>query len=110
MDSEYFEKYFNVILDANKLKAAKIYLCIQTGASVIWNSGTRKLSIESDGFEWTFPLDKCVRYHLKKSYQRVFNETENIKWNDIGNPIKTELLAYLRQLYQLDGSLTKPAK
>ena len=110
MNHEYFEKYFNDAVDKYNVRVAYLELCDCKKVRVEWDFDNRRLCIHTGWFPWSFPLDECVDVEYKKNFQKVFDESEQLEWNETGNPIKTELLAHLRQLYQLDGSLTKAAK
>ena len=111
MDSEYFEKYFNDAVDEYNIQVKYLDLCARADMQVLWDFNNRRLYIKyCDADTWQFSLDKPSDWPFKVNLQRVFNSAEDKKWNPIGNPIKTELLAHLRQLNELDGAFTKPAK
>ena len=111
MNSEYFERYFNEAFDTHNLsKANKLYLCVEQNNTIVWNSSTKRLLIDESFTMWSFSLDTRTDEISTRVLQIIFNNIENKKWNKIGNPIKTELLAHLRQLYELDGAFTKAAK
>tara|TARA_R110002033_G_scaffold111230_1_gene156873 strand:+ start:345 stop:710 length:366 start_codon:yes stop_codon:yes gene_type:complete len=114
MNHEYFEKYFEDAIDVHKLvKSYRLYLCNCASGIVMWDFRLRKLLIARPGnIPISFSLEVECANHLrfKDTFRSIFNEVDDAEWNDIGEPIKTELLAHLRQLLQLDGSLTKPAK
>ena len=111
MNHKYFEKYFNDAVDKYNVRVAYLELCDCKKVRVEWDFEIKRLRIRYEyGITWSFPLNDCVDGTFKKNFQKVFDESEQLEWNETGNPIKTELLAHLRQLYQLDGSLTKAAK
>tara|TARA_R110002033_G_scaffold111230_1_gene156875 strand:+ start:1223 stop:1558 length:336 start_codon:yes stop_codon:yes gene_type:complete len=111
MNHEYFEKYFNDAINEYDIRVDYLELCVHNDVQVLWRFINKRLYIKYHGDDnWQFSLDEPSAWPFKVNLQIVFNSIENKKWNDIGNPIKTELLAHLRQLNELDGSLTKAAK
>ena len=110
MEPGYFEKYFNDTDDRCNMQVNYLELCDHDDIHVVWGFSKSRLYINYHGEKWYFLLDRPSGWPFKISLRRVIDSADDVEWNVIGNPIKTKLLAHLRQLNELDGSLTKLAK
>ena len=87
------------------------YVCLYnaSGLSVEWHVMSNYILLQTTDKKFVISSDYPCNDNKKRDILNALELIQEVKWNKVGNPIKTELLTHLYQLHQLDGSLTKSA-
>lgn len=112
MDLEYFRQYFeNNGANLNTGICLYYHWSPMFGDSeIVLHFSTKIIKFDIDFDYGDFSIaTPCLPSEIS-TIREIIDEIESLDWYEIGAPIKEDLIAYLRQLHNVDGEMTKAAR